>query len=207
MVVAEAEIAGFGASGGTVRGAHGPEHLDGPAREAPAARTRPAGPSRRRTTRSTRWAGSPRPRPIDVGYHRGGELLVARGPHQVPAIEEAYREYEAFGFADRYRLLDAAAAIAERVRIAGAVRGLTTPDAAVVHPGRRAAWRDWSSGSAGGSWSGHRSRRGPSGSTVRRPRRSLRTPTGDIHADTLVLAGEAYLPGSGASTATIPSTR
>ena len=27
---------------------------------------------------------------IDVGYHRGGELLVARGPHQVPAIEEAY---------------------------------------------------------------------------------------------------------------------
>ena len=45
------------------------------------------------------------------------------------------REYERFGFGDRYRLVDAAA-LEERIRVAGAVRGLVSEDAAVIHPGR-----------------------------------------------------------------------
>ncbi len=62
---------------------------------------------------------------IDAGFHKGGGLLVARGPHGVPALEHALEEYERFGFGDRYRLLDAAG-VADRIRIAGAVRGLYT---------------------------------------------------------------------------------
>ena len=72
---------------------------------------------------------------IDGGFHKGGELLVARGPHGVPSLEGALEEYERFGFGDRYRLLDAAET-ADTVRIAGAVRGLYTDSAAVIHPGR-----------------------------------------------------------------------
>ena len=80
------------------------------------------------------------------------------------------------------------------MRIAGAVRGLTTPDAAVVHPGRLARGLARLVERLGGrivertpvtSWT--QRQHGPGGRAV------LRTPTGDIHADTLVLAGEAYL--------------
>ena len=72
---------------------------------------------------------------IDAGFHKGGEIIVARGPQGVPSLEELLREYERFGFGDRYRLVDAAA-LEDRIRIAGAVRALVSDDAAVVHPGR-----------------------------------------------------------------------
>ena len=165
VVVAEAEIAGFGASGRN--GAWcAPDLNISMDRLAKLGRD-----AARRTQQATYDAVDEVGRvaeaeAIDIGYHRGGELLVARGPHQVPAIEEAYREYEAFGFADRYRLLDAAA-IAERVRIAGAVRGLTTPDAAVIHPGLARGLARLVERLGGRMEVEHRSRRGPSGSTVR----------------------------------------
>jgi len=60
---------------------------------------------------------------IDAGFHKGGSLYVARGPQGVPALEDALREYERFGFGDRYRLLDAGA-LDDRIRIAGATRAL-----------------------------------------------------------------------------------
>jgi glycine/D-amino acid oxidase-like deaminating enzyme len=128
---------------------------------------------------------------LDAGYHRGGSLWVARGPQGVPAIEGAYREYEAYGFGDRYALLDAAG-IAERMRIAGAVRGLASPDAAVIHPGRlarglarlvEARGGRIFEGSAVTDWRG----RDASG------RATLVTPRGDVRAPVVVLAGEAYL--------------
>ena len=46
---------------------------------------------------------------IDAGFHKGGEIIVARGPQGVPSLEASLREYERFGFGDRYRLVDAAA--------------------------------------------------------------------------------------------------
>jgi len=128
---------------------------------------------------------------LDGGFHRGGSLWVARGPQGVPSVEDAYREYERFGFADRCALLDAAA-IADRIRIAGAVRGLATPDSAVIHPGRLArglarlverlggrivegtAVTDWRVRDASG-------------------RATLVTPHGDVRAPVVVLAGEAFL--------------
>lgn len=128
---------------------------------------------------------------LGAGFHKGGELLVARGPHHAPAIEAAYREYERFGFGDRYRLLDAAG-VTEKVRIAGAVAGLWSPTAAVIHPGRlvrnlaalvermgariveRTPVTDFRA-AAGGA---------PA---------ALVTPRGEIRAPVVALAGEAYL--------------
>jgi glycine/D-amino acid oxidase-like deaminating enzyme len=132
---------------------------------------------------------------IDAGFHKGGELLVARGPHHVPAIEAAYREYERFGFGDRYRLLDAAA-VAEKVRIAGAVAGLWSPTAAVVHPGRLVRGL-----AAAVERMGARIvertpvtdvRAAVSGAAGTAPA-ALVTPRGEIRAPVIVLAGEAYL--------------
>ena len=56
-----------------------PQHLDGPAREAPRPGGRGADAGRRPTTRSTRSAGRRAEAGIDAGFHKGGEIIVARG--------------------------------------------------------------------------------------------------------------------------------
>jgi glycine/D-amino acid oxidase-like deaminating enzyme len=128
---------------------------------------------------------------IDAGFHRGGELLVARGPHGAPSLEEAYAEYERFGFGDRYRLLDAAETAA-KVRIQGAIRGLFTDAAAVVHPGRlvRGLARHVEALGVviheGTAVTGFR----PKDATGRA---GLVTDRGEVRAPVIVLAGEAYL--------------
>jgi glycine/D-amino acid oxidase-like deaminating enzyme len=132
---------------------------------------------------------------IEAGFHKGGELIVALGPHHVPALEASLREYERFGFGEHYRLLDAAG-VAEKVRIAGAVAGLWSGAAAIVHPGRlvrglaalvermgariveRTPVTDFRAAVAG-----------PAGGAPA----ALITPLGEIRAPVVVLAGEAYL--------------
>ncbi len=42
---------------------------------------------------------------IDIDWRKGGGLRLARGPHQLPAIESSWATYEAFGIADHYELL------------------------------------------------------------------------------------------------------
>ena len=128
---------------------------------------------------------------IDAGFHKGGELLVARGPHGVPSLEAAFEEYARFGFGDRYRLLgpDETAA---KVRIAGAVRGLYTESAAVIHPGRltrglaRVVERDGTVIHEGTAVTGFRPRDATG-------RAALLTARGEVRAPAIVLAGEAYL--------------
>jgi len=132
---------------------------------------------------------------LDAGFHKGGGLLVARGPHHLPALEAALREYERFGFGDRYRLLDAAG-VAAKVRISGALAALWSPAAAVVHPGRlvrnlaslvermgaiiveRTPVTDFRAATGG-----------PAGGAPA----ALLTPRGEVRAPVVVLAGEAYL--------------
>ena len=128
---------------------------------------------------------------IDAGFHKGGEIIVARGPQGVPSLEDSLQEYERFGFGDRYRLVDAAA-LEDRIRIAGAVRALVSDDAAVVHTGRlvrglaRVVER-----------MGTRIIEGTAVTAVRprdaSGRATLVTPRGDVQAPVVVLAGEAYL--------------
>ena len=128
---------------------------------------------------------------IDAGFHKGGELILARGPQGIPALESSLREYDAFGFGDRYRLLDASQ-LSERIHVAGAVRALASEDAAVIHPGRlvrglaRRVEQD-----------GVRIAEQTAVTDVRPKdasgRASLVTPRGEVHAPVVVLAGEAYL--------------
>jgi glycine/D-amino acid oxidase-like deaminating enzyme len=129
---------------------------------------------------------------IDAGWHKGGQLTIARGPHQLPALRHDLETYERFGFGDRNQFLDAQQ-LAERIRVDGALGAVFAPDCAVVHPGRlvrglaRAVERhggvihegtavtDVTPGMPGGTLP------------------VLRTARGDVRARTVVLAGEAYL--------------
>lgn len=128
---------------------------------------------------------------IDAGFHKGGEILVSRGPQGVPGLEDAFREYERFGFGDRYRLIDAAE-LEGRIRIAGVTRALVSDDAAVVHPGRltrglaRAVERMGARIAEGTAVGAFRAR-DASG------RAALVTARGEVRAPVVVLAGEAYL--------------
>jgi glycine/D-amino acid oxidase-like deaminating enzyme len=191
IVIVEREIAGFGASGrngawcapdlnismGRLAKLHG---------EDAARRTQQATyDAVDEVGRATAESG------IDAGFHKGGEIIVSRGPQGVPALEASLEEYRRFGFGDRYRLVDAAE-LAGRVRIAGAVEALVSDDAAVVHPGRlvrglaRAVERD-----------GTRIVEGTAVTDVRpkdaKGRATLVTDRGEVRAPVVVLAGEAYL--------------
>ena len=129
---------------------------------------------------------------IDAQYFRGGQLRVARGEHQLPGIEDAYESLRTLGLEEGLRLLDAEET-AGRVRITGARGALYNPHCATIHPARLARGlacaverlggeifeqtpvTDYEvGGKAGGS-----------------PR--LVTESGEVHAGTVVLAGEAYL--------------
>jgi glycine/D-amino acid oxidase-like deaminating enzyme len=130
---------------------------------------------------------------INVGFHKGGSIIVSRGPAGLPSLEEAVAEYERFGFGDRYRLIEPDE-LATRIRIEGATRALVSDAAAVVHPGRlvrglaRAVER-----------LGVRIVEG-TGVTAVRPRdpgglATFVTRRGEIQAPVVVLAGEAWLTG------------
>jgi glycine/D-amino acid oxidase-like deaminating enzyme len=128
---------------------------------------------------------------LDVDWARGGELVVSRGAHQTPALEEEYRELDRFGLADRYELLDAGATAAH-VQVAGALRGLYTPDSAVVHPAKLARQLARLVERKGATIAERTT------VTDYRPRDSsgrgaLVTDQGEIRAPVVVLAGEAWL--------------
>ena len=72
---------------------------------------------------------------IAVDWHKGGRIAVARGPNQLPALEESLRVYEQFGFGDRHQRLDVRQ-LAERLRVGGATGGIYTPDNASVQPAK-----------------------------------------------------------------------
>jgi glycine/D-amino acid oxidase-like deaminating enzyme len=123
---------------------------------------------------------------IDADWRRGGELEIARGPHELPAVEAELSELERFGFGDRYQLLDADSLAADHLRVAGATAALFTPDAAAVQPAKLA--------------------RGLArvvermGATIHEQTevtdfgpRTLATPRGTVTAKVVVLAAEAYL--------------
>jgi glycine/D-amino acid oxidase-like deaminating enzyme len=191
IVVLEAEIAGFGASGrnggwcapGLNISLRRLEQLHG---HDAARRTYAA------VAEAVREVGRvAQEEAFDIGWRRGGELIVARGPHETPALAAEHDELARFGFGDGYSLLDAAA-LAERVNIAGATGALFTPDAATIQPAKlarglaRAVERRGVSIHEGTEVTAFRPRRAGRGP-------SLVTPRGELTADTIVLAGEAYL--------------
>ncbi|HEX5506226.1 MAG TPA: FAD-dependent oxidoreductase, partial [Thermomicrobiales bacterium] len=125
---------------------------------------------------------------IDAHYVKGGALRIARGRHQLPGLARGKATYDGLGLTGHYELLDAAQTAA-RVRVAGAVGGLYTPECATIHPGRlvrglaRAVERRGATIYEQTAVTGYTP--GPS------PR--LHTAAGDVRARAVVLAGEAYL--------------
>lgn len=188
VVVLEAEIAGFGASGrnggwcSTGLGVS-PGEL--------ARRTSPADARRtfevvRETVDEigalTAAAG------LDIGFRKGGILRVARGPHELPAMHRAWEDLERLGLVAGHRLLDGAQ-LRQRVEVAGAEGALHDPHGAVVHPGRLARGLARLVEAAGGRIFEHSPvtgiRAGAAPSVV--------TPRGGVTATTVVLATEAWL--------------
>lgn len=130
---------------------------------------------------------------MDIEWRRGGELMVARGPHDEPALRAELAQLEEAGLAEGWELLDAQAT-ARRIRIAGASAGLYTADAAALQPAKLA--RGLARVVEGMGATIHersevtdfRERTGGSSG-----RAALVTDTGEVRANTVVLAGEAYL--------------
>jgi glycine/D-amino acid oxidase-like deaminating enzyme len=124
---------------------------------------------------------------IDAQWARGGALRLARGEHQRPSIEGAYRGLDAMGLADRYELLDAAQ-VAERVCVTDVVGALSIPAGASIHPARLVRGLARAVEKRGGAI--YEQTPVTDYETGRVPR--LITPYGDVRARTIVLAGEAY---------------
>jgi glycine/D-amino acid oxidase-like deaminating enzyme len=192
VVVLEAEIAGFGASGrnGAWCTSGFPVTPGELQRRFGREATRELLLEMRNTVEEVgRVAGAEE---IDAHYFRGGQLRVAHGTSQLPAIEGAYKTLRGLGLERDVTLLDADET-AERVRITGAKGALFNPHCATIHPARlarglaRAVERlggeifertpvtDYEEGGKNGS--------GP----------RLVTDSGEVRASTVVLAGEAYL--------------
>ena len=72
---------------------------------------------------------------IDVQFHRGGILTLARGVHQLPDIRASFAAYKRLGLADRYQMLSAGETAA-RIRVSDVHGGLYTRDGASLHPAR-----------------------------------------------------------------------
>lgn len=125
---------------------------------------------------------------IDGQYRKGGMLRVARGEHQLGGLKAEKREYDDAGLQAHYTWLSHEG-VAERVRVAGAVAALYSPECAVVHPGRLVRGLAQAVERLGGVIFEQTEVTDYSG----RPEPCLRTPHGDVSADVIVLAGEAYL--------------
>ena len=72
---------------------------------------------------------------IDTCFRPAGTLTVARGAHQLPALQSSYKAYDRLGMGDHYQFLSPEQ-VAERINIADVHGGLYTPDGASIHPGR-----------------------------------------------------------------------
>jgi glycine/D-amino acid oxidase-like deaminating enzyme len=125
---------------------------------------------------------------IACDWHKGGELIVARGTHQRPAIDHEYAALQKLDLADGAELLDAAAA-RDRVNITELTGALFLPETAVIHPGKlvRGLARLVES-------TGVRIYEQTAVQQVEPGANpTLRTDHSNIRAKTIVLCGEAYL--------------
>ena len=125
---------------------------------------------------------------IDAQYFRGGQLRVARGQAQVPAIKDAYEAARVLGLEEDLQVLSAEET-ARRVRITGAEGSLYNPHCATIHPARLARGLARAVERLGGeifentTVTDFEAGAGP----------RLVTDVGDVRAGAIVLAGEAYL--------------
>lgn len=126
---------------------------------------------------------------IDACFRPGGTLTVARGAHQLPALQASLAAYQQLRLGDRYRLLSPAE-VAEHVRVTEVHGGLSTPDGASLHPGRLVRGLARAVEARGGVIYEQTAVTDYRGGT----RPSLLTAAGAVTArKAVILAGEAYL--------------
>ncbi|HUH06334.1 MAG TPA: FAD-dependent oxidoreductase [Egibacteraceae bacterium] len=191
VAICEAHVAGFGASGRN--GGWCVPSLGVTPREL-ARRT--SADTARRTVEALRRAVDDvgavcRQQGVDSEFRKTGVLRIARGPHELPALRAGWRALEDLRLSEGCALLDAEA-LAERVTVHGGAGAIFDPHAATVHPGKLVRGLARLVEAAGGVVY----ERTPV--TFVRPRSAnarpaLCTAAGDVRADTVVLAGEAYL--------------
>jgi glycine/D-amino acid oxidase-like deaminating enzyme len=188
IAIVEREIAGFGASGRngawcTSEFPTGPGAL---AHKYGDETARAVVNEMRRTVREIKRATEAER--IECDWADGGQLIIARGSHQRPAIDDEYEMMTRLGLADDLQLLDAVNAQA-RVNITDLHGALFSPYTATIHPGKLVR-----------GLSRAVERRGVTiyeQTAVERvhPGRypALETSRGNVRAKTIVLCGEAYL--------------
>ncbi len=126
---------------------------------------------------------------IDAHFAKGGELEIARAEHDLPKLEETYNEFRDIGLDDHYELFDAAQT-AERIQVAGAVGSFWNREGAAVQPARLARGLARAVERRGGTI--YEQTRvldftpGP-------PAPVFHSDRGDVTARVIVMAGEAYL--------------
>ena len=125
---------------------------------------------------------------IDAQFRKGGELLIARGAHQLPALEHEFQTLQNLGIADGWAMLGAEE-LSARLRVTRAVGALFNPDCAVIHPGRLVRGLARAVERRGGVIYEQSEVTHFTGGS----RPHLTTPQGMLRAQTIVLAGEAYL--------------
>jgi glycine/D-amino acid oxidase-like deaminating enzyme len=125
---------------------------------------------------------------IDAQYYRGGQLRVARGPSQLPAIEQAYQSLRALDLEENVRLLDAQET-AERIRITEVKGALFNPHCATIHPARLARGLARVVERLGGEIF----EQTPVTDYEGGANPKFVTGSGEVRARAVVLAGEAYL--------------
>ncbi|MPZ72649.1 MAG: FAD-dependent oxidoreductase [Nitriliruptorales bacterium] len=126
-----------------------------------------------------------------AGFHKGGVLRLARGAHEVPLVREALELRRRLGVATGCELLTADE-VRNRVVVAGVQAAMADAHCATIHPGylvRGLAQRVEERGAV--LWEGTRATGISPGGAGRRP--ELHTDRGDVRADVVVVAGEAYL--------------
>lgn len=125
---------------------------------------------------------------IDAHYIKSGELEFARAGYEMPQIEEMWKEYRDIGLEDHVEMLDRDAAN-ERIRITDTVGAFWNKEGASVQPARLARGLARAVERHGGTiYEQTRVTRFVPGPLPR-----LDTARGNISAEVIVLAGEAYL--------------
>lgn len=188
VVIVEAEIAGFGASGRngawcTSGFPAGPDLLaDRFGRAAAVAVHREMVATVDEVGRVLAEEG------IEADYARDGEIALAVGEHQLPALDETMRRHEALGLEGSLRRLDREEARA-MLRVEGVAGAVFSEATAVVHPGRLVRGLARAVERRGATIY----ERSPVTEVVSGGAPRLRTGRGDVRAPVVVLAGESYL--------------
>jgi glycine/D-amino acid oxidase-like deaminating enzyme len=125
---------------------------------------------------------------IACDYAKGGVLRLARGAHQLPLLQGALDTYQRLGFGEHYQLLTREEA-ERRIAISEVLAALYSPHCATIHPGKLVRGLARVVEQYGGTIYEQTAATGYSPG----PQPVLHTRHGNVQANVVVLAGEAYL--------------